>query len=1115
MFNSWSIKKLLHLWSFATIFAIVLMAFIAVYTNEFFSEAQKKLTQQVLPLENASRQISAIASSFVIRQTQIVTSNSIEEIEQLVPRQQLENEFDKHWRQIASTVLDQEQGEIVHFLQDYYQRFLDVDNELLELIEQQHAIRVHMQQQIASAELLEIEVRDHVEAIVGRINLQASRNKRAIRLSENKEAGSLSLTTIASIRTQNDIQKVSRSARLNILTINNLTHQIIQSENADNLQSIRSNNLRQHEASLKADIQQLTQKLGYKVELLQLAQHLDWDVQELMQIVLKSDASIYQLRLQQLKNKQLLALGQQKSTAILRVITTKLNELSSLVSGQSLQTVAESTRIAENSRWIITILSILMTLGMIRFVMAISMRINTPLAELRGAMHALTFKKFDTRLEVIEGKSEFAILAEDFNSFASNNERLIDDLAEAKESIESREKHISAILNGVPEAILTLTDDGIIRSANPMAEEILKVKNSTLIGLSIFRFFQKDQNINELEDITIKLDESRELLGRDYNNQPVAIWLSLNPIPASNTDDIWVCVISDITAWKKAEEKLKSTSIELDTILENAMVGIAFIKDRVLLHVNSKFEELFTCDRVSIEGQSAECLYPSTAAFEQLGEQAYSVLKQGNSFEGQVQLIRQDGEIFWCGVSSKAINPSNPDEGSIWLFEDVTKERESDEQLRRLANLDFLTGLPNRGVFHDRLGHAIHKANRNGNKLAVFFLDLDHFKTINDSLGHETGDSLLCEVANRLTQCVREGDTVARLGGDEFTIILEDIRSVQYAAKVAEKIFEAMSEPYSLEEIEVNVSPSIGISLYPADGRDVDILLRNADAAMYHAKDNGRNNFQFYSLEMNAQAAHRLAMETSLRRAVEQNEFYLHFQPQVDIRTEKVAGAEALLRWKTNEWGHVSPAEFVPILEDIGLISVVGEFVIRQACKSYMVLKDKLEPDFTMSVNLSGRQFQGGQLASFIKGVLEETNMPAKNLELEITESILMDDADLAVTTLRELSALDIAMAIDDFGTGYSSLSYLKRFPLNVLKIDRSFVQDVTVDEDDAAIVDAILAMSKRLGLDVVAEGVETAEQLAFLQAHDCRRVQGYFFSKPLEFEAFSDFVSQDLQYQQ
>jgi diguanylate cyclase (GGDEF)-like protein/PAS domain S-box-containing protein len=528
------------------------------------------------------------------------------------------------------------------------------------------------------------------------------------------------------------------------------------------------------------------------------------------------------------------------------------------------------------------------------------------------------------------------------------------------------------------------------------------------------------------------------------------------------------------------------------------MVGIAFVKHRNLLRVNSKFEELFACKREDVEGQSVRIFYQNNESFETMGMQAYNVLQKGGNYEGEVQMLRQNGEGFWCSLSAKAIDAENPQAGSIWLFEDVTAQRESELALRRLASFDSLTGLPNRTVFNDRLDHAIAKAQRNSGTLAVCFLDLDNFKNINDSLGHKAGDQLLVEVAKRLKACVREGDTVARLGGDEFTVILEEVRSTRYVGKVADKLLTEISRTYMLDSTEVNISPSIGISLYPADGRDIEHLVKNADAAMYYAKKSGRNNFQFYSAEMNEKAVERLAMETALRRAVERKEFYLQFQPQIDIKTGVVAGSEALLRWRNDEWGDVSPAVFVPILEDTGLIGTVGEYVLEAACDAYLELKQEVADHFVMAVNLSGRQFRGGALISYVSDLLEEKAIPPTSLELEITESILMEDSALAVSSLRELGELGLKLAVDDFGTGYSSLSYLKQFPLNVLKVDRSFVRDVTSDQDDAAIVDAILAMSKRLKLEVVAEGVETIEQLEFLKGHGCERVQGYYFSKPL-----------------
>ena len=1114
MFNAWSIKGLLQLWSVATIVAILVISGVAMYSNTSFTNTQNELTSRVLPMENASRQISAVSASLVARQNQMIAADSIENIADWIPRNQLEKEFEQHLKSLSLAVANNELGKkVVLSLQHYYQQFLTVDTQLLQLLKQQSAIGTRLQQGVVDIESLEAKIQDSAETISGRINLQVSRENRAIRLSLNKGDSERAEKIIVNVLSneQEVIQQLSHSVRLNVLKVTSLMQKIVQSKNPDTLLSIRVNDIRQHESVLDIDLKQLKQKLRHDSDLLSLTENLESDINLLLKTTLEGDSSIYNLRLQQLHNNDLLALGQKESNVTLKVMMSKLNQLSSLVSEHSLITVKKSATLAERARWIIIILGSMIMLGMIRFVVSISQRINSPLSELRSAMRALTAKKFATRLNVTEGRSEFSALASDFNLYANNTQNLIADLAEAKDSLQIREQHITAILNGVPEAIFTITTSGIIESTNPAAARVLKSGDNQLSGLNILQFFDQDEHLEKLTDVVRLQRQNQEFKGLDYNKNPFSMWLSLSPLSSSN-NSIWVCVISDISAWRQAEENLKTKSFEMDAIVENAMVGIAFIKGRKLLHVNHKFEELFACKRAEVEGKSTRFLFQSDAAYDALGEQAYYILEQGDNYESQVEMVRQNGELFWCSLSSKAIDPSNSQQGSIWLFSDITHQRENKERLINLASFDSLTGLPNRAVFHDRLEHALHKVHRDSGTLAVFFLDLDHFKHINDSLGHKAGDHLLCEVAKRLKASVREGDTVARLGGDEFTVILEDVRSAQYVAKIAEKILAAISETYVIDTTEVSISPSIGISLYPSDGRDVDILLRNADAAMYHAKQHGRNDFQFYSAEMNAKAAERLAMETSLRRAVEQGEFYLNFQPQIDIKNRVISGAEVLLRWKSEQWGDVSPAEFVPILEDTGLIGVVGERVLTQACEAYMALKDKLHPDFQIAVNLSGRQFKGGQLASSIRQVFAETGMKAKNLELEITESILMDDSALAITTLKELSEMGMTLAIDDFGTGYSSLSYLKQFPLNVLKIDRSFVRDVTDDADDAAIVDAILAMSRRLQLHVVAEGVETAEQLAFLQSHDCERVQGYYFSRPLSFLDFSLFIEQEVQ---
>lgn len=436
MFKSWSIRNLLQLWSFATIFAIIVIASVAIYTNNVFSDTQNNLTDNVLPMEDASRQINAISFSFITRQKQIIASNSLEEINAITPRTYLEDEFSQQWNNMLGTVGESEQGtDIVNSLQDNYLRFLDVDSQLLDLMRGQHRLRSQLQLQTGTVEKLEQKIQNQVEAISGRINLQVSRSKRARRLSLTKTNSDPHMDN-AIFSEQDSIQKRSQSVRLNVLNISYLTQNLLQSDNADNLLSIRDNDIRQHESILAADITQLKGKLQFDSELFTMTEVLEHDILELMRIVVEGESAIYNLRLKQLQNNQLLMLGQQHSISILKIITAKLNQLSSLVSGQSLQTVNKSVLVAERAWWVIIILSILITLGMVRFILSISQRINTPLAELRSAMHALSSEEFDTRLKIRSGKSEFAVLATDFNLFADNTQNLMDDLADAKDSLQ-------------------------------------------------------------------------------------------------------------------------------------------------------------------------------------------------------------------------------------------------------------------------------------------------------------------------------------------------------------------------------------------------------------------------------------------------------------------------------------------------------------------------------------------------------------------------------------------------------------------------------------------------------------------------------------------------------
>jgi diguanylate cyclase (GGDEF)-like protein len=428
---------------------------------------------------------------------------------------------------------------------------------------------------------------------------------------------------------------------------------------------------------------------------------------------------------------------------------------------------------------------------------------------------------------------------------------------------------------------------------------------------------------------------------------------------------------------------------------------------------------------------------------------------------------------------------------------EIKQIRDQQQQLNYMAHFDALTELPNRGLLTDRILQAIAQAQRHQHKTAVLFIDLDNFKYINDSLGHAMGDLLLKEVAQRMQKSLREGDTLARLGGDEFVILLPDIDEALDAAIVAQKVLVALEDPFNLQLHEVYAGASIGISIFPVDADGIDALLANADTAMYHAKSLGKGNYQFFAAEMARKTQRYLQLESCLRHALERNELLLHYQPQVEIGSQRIVGMEALLRWNSPELGQVPPVEFIPLAEDNGLIVPIGAWVLLTACTQ---AKNWLDAGLQVrvAVNLSVRQFQRDALMETVMQALQQSGLPPALLELEITESILMENVEAAIVTFKQISNLGVRVSMDDFGTGYSSLSYLQRFPINVLKIDQSFVRNIPDNSNDAAIVSAIIAMASQFNLEIVAEGVETSTQLEFMTAHGCHSVQGYYFSRPL-----------------
>jgi diguanylate cyclase (GGDEF)-like protein/PAS domain S-box-containing protein len=443
----------------------------------------------------------------------------------------------------------------------------------------------------------------------------------------------------------------------------------------------------------------------------------------------------------------------------------------------------------------------------------------------------------------------------------------------------------------------------------------------------------------------------------------------------------------------------------------------------------------------------------------------------------------------------------------VHVAKDITERKRTEKRLQHLAHYDHLTHLPNRALFFDRLNQALVHAHRHERQVAVLFIDLDRFKVINDTLGHDTADLLLQAVAKRLTQAVRAGDTVARFGGDEFVIALDDIAEESHVRQITEKIMRELGSLFVLEGRELFVTASIGVSLYPRDGADANTLVRNADASMYRAKELGKNMYQVYSPALHRDAPRRLALETNLRRALEREEFLLYYQPRVELAGGRISGVEALLRWRHPELGIVAPAEFIPLLEETGLIVPVGEWVLHTAYAQNRAWRAAGLEALCMSVNLSARQFLQRDLVETFARVLRDTGLEPRCLEIELTESIIMEHTEESLASLRDLSALGIRLTLDDFGTGYSSLSYLRRFPIDTLKIDRSFVRDITADPDDAAIVQAVIAMAHRLDITVVAEGVETKAQLDFLCANRCDEIQGFYFSRPVPAEEITQLL--------
>jgi diguanylate cyclase (GGDEF)-like protein/PAS domain S-box-containing protein len=581
----------------------------------------------------------------------------------------------------------------------------------------------------------------------------------------------------------------------------------------------------------------------------------------------------------------------------------------------------------------------------------------------------------------------------------------------------------------------------------------------------------------------------------------LGMWFSVSAYAAGK--GCFIAVFDNTTDRKRAEAELRLTQFSVEHASDNIFWSnsqghFVYVNEAACRALGYSREELLSLSIPDLNPRfRKEDDWP---AF-------WEELKRRGSITFEGQNITKQGQVFPAEITANYLE-FDGQEYSFAFVRDITARRVAEERVQYLAYYDALTGLPNRTLLKDRLSKALAGARRQKDKVALLFLDLDRFKDINDSLGHSVGDLLLQEVAQRLKKWGREQDTVARLGGDEFVIMLTRVKEVPDAAVVAERLMDAMTAEFAVQGYTLNVSCSVGISIFPEHGTDAETLIKNADAAMYSAKDNGRNSFRFFTEDMNAQAVERLTLENSMRLALDKKELFLVYQPQMDIGTGRITGLEALLRWQHPELGLVPPDKFIRIAENSGLIMPIGEWVLRTACSQSRKWQDEGLLAVPVAVNVSAVQFRQEGFCEQIRSVLHESGLAPQYLELELTESLLLANADATFSVVQELKAMGVTLAIDDFGTGYSSFSYLKQFGVSKLKIDRMFIRDVSVNPDDAAITTAIISMAKSLHLKVIAEGVEDEAQMSFLRAHQCDEIQGYYFSKPLTVDDVADKLS-------